>query len=146
MSTVYINQPIRLVIVDDHEMVRKTWKMILQQDKRIQVIAECASGEEAIACAAEHSPDVMLMDINMSPVNGFEATSKITQTYPGIKIIGISINNQPAYVRNMMQMGAKGYVTKNSASDEMMEAIFTVLEGGVYICKDISQKLDGTPY
>lgn len=132
---------IRLVIVDDHDLMRETWKMILERNHRIKVVAECASGEEAIACAATEVPDVMLMDINMSPVNGFEATRKIAKAHPGIKIIGLSINNQPSYARNMIQLGAKGYVTKNSSSEELVEAIFTVVNGGVYICKEISDKM-----
>lgn len=132
---------IRLVIVDDHDLMRETWKMVLERNPRIKVVAECASGEEAIACAALSTPDVMLMDINMSPVNGFEATRKIAKLQPGIKIIGLSINDQPSYARNMIQLGAKGYVTKNSSSDELLEAIFTVVNGGVYICKEISDKM-----
>ena len=134
--------PIRLVIVDDHEMIRQTWKMVLQRDERIEVIAECASGQEAIECAEKEGPDVMLMDINMSPINGFEATRKISKAHPSIKIIGTSINNQSAYARNLMQMGAKGYVTKNSPSEEMIAAIVLVHEGGTYICKDVSDKLN----
>ncbi|HEU4901323.1 MAG TPA: response regulator transcription factor, partial [Flavisolibacter sp.] len=106
-----MDERIRLVIVDDHRMMRETWKMILQRDPRIEVIAECASGEEAIQCADAQVPDVMLMDINMAPVNGFEATRKIAKAHPEIKIIGLSINNQPTYARNLMQLGAKGYVT-----------------------------------
>lgn len=133
-----------MVIVDDHRMMRETWKMILQRDPRIEVIAECASGEEAIQCADAQVPDVILMDINMAPVNGFEATRKIAKAHPEIKIIGLSINNQPTYARNLMQLGAKGYVTKNSPSDEMMEAIRIVFDGGTYICKDVrSQMLPG---
>jgi two-component system, NarL family, invasion response regulator UvrY len=137
--------PIRLAIVDDHEMVRQTWKMILQRHERIDVVAECASGEEAIECAGKLTPDVMLMDINMTPVNGFEATRRITAALPQIKIIGISINNQPVYARNMLQLGAKGYVTKNSSSEEMLSAIFAVNEGGHYLCKEIQEKIDGRP-
>jgi len=135
-----MNKPVRLVIVDDHAMVRQTWRMVLQRDVRIDVIAECSSGDEAIECAAKISPDVMLMDINMSPVNGFDATREISQTCPSVKIIGTSINNQPAYVRALMQLGAKGYVTKNSPSTEMIEAIIIVSEGGTYICKDVENK------
>jgi two-component system invasion response regulator UvrY len=135
-----MNNPIRLAIVDDHEMVRRTWKMVLQRDDRIQVVAECASGVEAIECAKNDAPDVMLMDINMTPVNGFEATRTIAQDYPVVKIIGTSINNQSAYARTMMQSGAKGYVTKNSPSIEMLEAIVIVHQGGTYICKEIADK------
>jgi DNA-binding NarL/FixJ family response regulator len=134
---------IRLVIVDDHEMMRETWRMILQRHPRIQVIRECASGEEAIQCAEDDSPDIMLMDINMSPVNGFEATRKIAKAFPAVRIIGLSINNQPSYARNMMQLGAKGYVTKNSSSEEMIKAILIVHDGGVYICQEVKEKMQG---
>jgi two-component system, NarL family, invasion response regulator UvrY len=135
-----MDQPIRLVIVDDHTLMRETWKMVLQRDPQIRVVAECASGEEAIRCAETDKPDIMLMDINMSPVNGFEATRKIVKAFPSIKIIGLSINNQPAYAKNMLQLGAKGYVTKNSPSEELIEAIKMVNKGGVYICRDIRDK------
>lgn len=135
-----MDQPIRLVIVDDHTLMRETWKMVLQRDPQIRVIAECASGEEAIRCAGSDKPDIMLMDINMSPVNGFEATRKIVKAHPCIKIIGLSINNQPAYAKNMLQLGAKGYVTKNSPSEELLEAIKMVNKGGVYICREIKEK------
>lgn len=137
-----MDKPVRLAIVDDHAMVRQTWRMVLQRDDRIDVIAECADGAAAIACAAAHNPDVILMDINMKPVNGFEATKEIAQSHPHIKIIGTSINNQMAYVRNLMQLGAKGYVTKNSPSDEMIEAILVVSKGGTYICKDVENGAD----
>ena len=134
-------EPIRVVIVDDHQMVRETWKMILQRDERINIIGECCSGEEAIEAAAALSPDVMLMDVNMTPVNGFEATRKISKVHPGIKIIGVSIQNQPSYARNMLQLGAKGYVTKNSPQEEMLEAIVQVQNGKIYLCKEVSEKL-----
>ena len=132
---------IRLVIVDDHQMVRETWKLILEQDSRISVIAECASGAEAIETAHAIKPDIMLMDINMAPVNGFEATRKIARHCPEVKIIGVSVNDQPDYARNMLQLGAKGFVTKNSAQDEMIEAIIEVHKGNTFLCKEIKDKL-----
>ena len=139
--TVFMDVTIRLVIVDDHDLMRETWKMILQRDARIKVVAECVSGEEAIRCAATDEPDIMLMDINMSPVNGFEATRKITKTNPSVRIIGLSINNQPSYARNMIQLGARGYMTKNSTREEMITAIETVMKGGIYICREIKEKM-----
>jgi DNA-binding NarL/FixJ family response regulator len=105
-------------------------------------IKECASGHEAISEATSSDPHVILMDINMAPVNGFEATKKILQKAPHIKIIGISINNQPSYARNIMQLGAKGYVTKNSSREEMITAIHEVMSGKTYICKEVQQKID----
>ena len=135
-----MDELIRLVIVDDHTLMRETWKMVLQRNPRIRVIAECVSGEEAIRCAESDQPDIMLMDINMAPVNGFEATRKIARAHPRVRIIGLSINNQPAYAKNMLQLGAKGYVTKNSPSEELLEAIQIVMDGGIYICREIKEK------
>ena len=133
---------IRLVIVDDHQMVRETWRLILEQDARINVIAECSSGSEAIGIALELLPDVMLMDINMFPVNGFEATRKIVKICPTVKIIGVSVNDQLGYARNMFQLGAKGFVTKNTTQEEMIEAILEVHNGKTYLCKELRDKKD----
>ena len=130
---------IRLVLVDDHEMVRNTWKLILQQDIRIDIIAECSSGAEAIEIAAELLPDIMLMDINMSPVNGFEATRKILKHSPHTKIIGLSVHKQPSYAKNILQLGAKGYVTKSSPHKEIIQAILDVAEGKEYICSELDE-------
>lgn len=135
------NKPIRVIIVDDHDLVRQTWRMLLHDHKTIDVIKECASGLEAIHEAEACSPHVMLMDINMAPVNGFEATKKILKTCPHIKIIGVSVNNQPSYARNMMQLGAKGYVTKNSSKEEMVHAIHEVMQGKTYICREVLEKM-----
>jgi len=136
------DKKIRIIIVDDHEMIRQTWKMILQQNEELDIIYECSNGEEAIEAATRLQPDIILMDINMSPVNGFEATRRITHLVPTAKIIGLSINNQPTYARNIMQLGAKGFVTKNSSSNEMIEAIQTVYNGGNFICSEIIQAMD----
>ena len=134
--------PISLILVDDHTMIRQTWRMLLERDQRMVVVAECSSGEEAIRMAGELQPDVMLMDINMAPINGFEATRAILQRHPQIHIIGISINNLPSYARNMLDIGAKGFVTKNSSREEMIFAIMEVSQGRTYVCKEIEQKMD----
>ena len=136
------NQPIRVIIVDDHALVRQTWKMLLHQHNSIDIIKECASGTEAIMEASVSHPHVILMDINMAPVNGFEATQKILKTAPHINIIGISVNSQPSYARNIMQLGAKGYVTKTSSREEMVKAIHTVMQGDTYICEEVLGKMD----
>ena len=136
------NNFIRVIIVDDHDLVRKTWKMLLHNQNSITVIKECSSGTEAIYEATVSDPHVILMDVNMVPVNGFEATQKILETSPHIKIIGVSINSQPGYARNMMQLGAKGYVTKNSSREEMIRAIHEVMDGKTYICQEVLQKMN----
>jgi DNA-binding NarL/FixJ family response regulator len=105
---------------------------------------ECSSGAEVIAAAPALNPHVILMDVNMAPVNGFEATRKIMKACPQIRIIGISVNNQPSYARNMMQLGARGYVTKNSSRDEMIMAIREVMKGKTYICREVLAKMNET--
>jgi len=132
---------IRIVLVDDHELVRGSWKLLLKQDTRFSVIGECRNGAEAIEEAQKLKPDIIIMDINMYPMNGMEATEKISQVAPSVKIIGLSINNQPAYVQKMMNAGAKGYMTKNSSLHEMTHAIMEVHNGRQYICEEIRQKM-----
>jgi DNA-binding NarL/FixJ family response regulator len=107
------------------------------------VVKECSSGSEAIHEATTSDAHVILMDINMAPVNGFEATRKILKTSPHLKIIGVSVNNQPSYARNIMQLGAKGYVTKNSSREEMVKAIHEVMDGRTYICQEVLQRMNG---
>ncbi len=135
-------ESIRIIIVDDHQMVRETWKMLLHDQSGIEVIRECASGAEAIALAPALNPDIMLMDINMAPVNGFEATRKIMKQCPHIRIIGVSVNNQPGYARNIMQLGARGYVTKNSSREEMVRAIHEVMRGKTYVCEEVLHRMN----
>jgi DNA-binding NarL/FixJ family response regulator len=134
---------IRVIIVDDHKMVRETWRMLLETCKGLEVIKECGSGAEAISEASFLDPHVILMDVNMSPVNGFEATQKILKSAPHIRIIGMSVNNQPGYAKNMMQLGARGYVTKNSSREEMLKAITEVMNGKTYICSEVRKKMEG---
>ncbi|HEV8508127.1 MAG TPA: response regulator transcription factor [Chitinophagaceae bacterium] len=135
-------EKIGIVIVDDHQIMRETWRLILEQDPRFSIVAECRSGAEAIKTANDLHFDVMLMDINMHPVNGFEATRKILNKHPSIRIIGMSVNNQPSYARNMLKLGAKGFVTKDSSKHEMIYAITCVHDGDTYICEDVRKKMD----
>lgn len=137
--------PIKIVIIDDVLMVRESYRMLLDQDERFSVIAEGVSGAEAIDIASKLKPHVILMDINMSPVNGFEATRKIVKKHSDIKIIGLSIHNQPGYARNMLQLGAKGFVTKNSDQQELIEAILEVYKGKTFLCKEVREKMESEP-
>ncbi|HTI09668.1 MAG TPA: response regulator transcription factor [Puia sp.] len=128
---------VKLIIVDDHFQVRQAWSWVLNQDPEIDVIAQCANGQEAIEAARKLQPDVILMDIHMTPVNGIEATRTIRQFAPGIKIIGVSVQAERSYVNEMLRNGANGYVTKNSSSTEMITAIDEVLAGKTYLCDEI---------
>ena len=128
---------VRIIIVDDHIHVREAWSWVLNQTSGFRVIAQCANGMEGIEAARTLCPDVMLMDINMQPVNGIEATRCIRQFDTDIKIIGGSVQAERSYVNEMLRNGANGYVTKNSSSTEMITAIEEVLAGKIYLCEEI---------
>ena len=134
---------IRIIIADDHQLVREAWKSILEQDRRFSIVAECTNGAEAIRAANTIEADVILMDISMHPVNGFEATKKILRKVPSAKIIGISVSDHPSYARNILQLGARGFVTKDCTKEEMIDAIITVNQGGEFISKDVREKMRG---
>jgi DNA-binding NarL/FixJ family response regulator len=132
---------ISILLVDDHRLIRDSWSFILNSDERFEVIGETSSGEEAIEMAKTSRPDIILMDVNMSPVNGFDATKQIRKFSPGSKVIGVSMHSMPAYAKRMLQLGAMGYVTKNSAKEEMITAILEVNNGRKYICDEVKNIL-----
>ncbi|HNR17777.1 MAG TPA: response regulator transcription factor [Chitinophagaceae bacterium] len=132
---------ITILLVDDHKLIRDSWSFILNSDIRFQVIGETSNADEAVEIARDKKPEIVLMDINMSPVNGFEATKLVRKYSPGSKIIGISMHSMPAYARRMLQIGAMGYVTKNSSKDELMSAIIEVHNGKKYICNEVKNIL-----
>ncbi|MBO9659059.1 MAG: response regulator transcription factor [Chitinophagaceae bacterium] len=142
-------EKVTILLVDDHKLIRDSWSFILNSDPRFIVIGETSSGEEAIQIAAQKKPDIILMDVNMSPVNGFDATKQILKISPDSKVIGVSMHTMPAYAKRMLQLGAMGYVTKNSSKEEMIAAIIEVSEGKKYICEEVKnilaqQELDET--
>lgn len=133
---------ISVLIVDDHTLVRETWTFILKTYPIIGEVKECADGVSALEYIQQASPDIILMDINMEPLNGVDTTRKMLESNPNLRIIGVSTYADPSTVRRMTDAGAKGYVTKSSPVQEMITAIQTVLNGGVYFCSE----LDGLPF
>ncbi|MEI6947884.1 response regulator transcription factor [Paraflavisolibacter sp. H34] len=140
-------EPITILIADDHKLIRETWKLILNTDKRFRVIAECGNGEEAVALSGQLQPRIVLLDINMAPLSGIEATPQVLKKSPSSRVIGLSSFSQPGYAKKMFQMGATGYVTKNSSHEEMVEAILEVSNNKKYVCKEVkdilSEQLSG---
>ncbi len=132
---------ITILLVDDHKLIRDSWSFILNSDPRFEVIGETSNAEEAVAISREKKPAIVLMDINMTPVNGFEVTKQVRKFSPASKIIGISMHSMPAYARRMLQMGAMGYVTKNSSKDELLTAIVEVSNGKKYVCDEVKNIL-----
>ncbi len=130
-------EKITVLIADDHKLIRETWSFILNSDARFSVIAQCSNGEEAIELSQKLRPKIALLDINMSPINGIEATEQIRKFSPSTRIIGVSMHSQPAYVKKLLKLGAMGYVTKNSPQHEMFDAIVAVNEGKRFICSEV---------
>lgn len=134
-------EKITILLVDDHKLVRDSWSFILNSDPRFEVIGETSNGEEAVQIAENKTPDIVLMDINMTPINGFEATKLVRKYSPLSKVIGVSMHSMPAYAKKMLQAGASGYVTKNSSKEELLEAIVEVHNGQKYICSEVKNIL-----
>jgi two-component system response regulator NreC len=114
---------IRLLLVDDHEIVREGLRSCLAPYRQLQVVGEAASGEQALVMAAQTKPDVVLMDINLPHMSGLEATRHLQQQLPGSKILILTVYDNPEYVREVMRAGAKGYVLKNTAPQDLVAAI-----------------------
>ncbi len=131
------NDPIRIILVDDHKLARESWSMLLDYDARFTIIKECENGPDAIQEVSRLKPDILLVDINMYPLNGFEVTQKVLEADPSMKIIGISVNNQPSYANKMLELGARGFVTKGSPFEEITHAIVEVHNGRNYVCNEI---------
>ncbi len=134
-------QPITILIAEDHTLVRQTWVLLLNQDPRFKVIAECGTGEQAVEKTRILLPDVVLMDINLPGMDGMKATQLIMDFSPGTRILAVSMHTQPAYAKKIMQLGALGYVTKGSELKEMIEAILSVHAGHKYLCEEIKNNI-----
>jgi len=134
-------RPIEIILVDDHDQVRESLKEVLSHREEFRIITTCSNGSEAIDVLSVYQPDILLIDINMRPMNGFETTKKITDMGCRTKIIGLSLNNQPSNVIRMLEAGAMGYITKTSPLQEIIEGIIAVAEGNEYICREIREKM-----
>lgn len=132
---------ITIMIVDDHTLIRETWSFLLGRNEKFNVIAEVGDGQRAIDLARDHRPMIILLDINMTPLNGFDVLKMIRKLSPGSKVIAVSMHSQPAYAKKMLRLGARGYVTKNSPRQEMLDAIDAVMDGNVYICQEVKNIL-----
>jgi DNA-binding NarL/FixJ family response regulator len=132
---------ITILLVDDHRLIRESWAQLLNSENRFRVIGSAANADEAIEIAMNHRPRIVLMDINMTPISGFDATKAIRKFSPGSRVIGVSMHAIPVYAKKMFQVGAVGYVTKNSSREELIEAILEVDAGKKYICNEVKEIL-----
>lgn len=131
---------IRVLLVDDHNLVTEAWTALLSQTDGIKVIGSADNAESALQMCLDERPDVVLMDINLKGSSGLEATEKICNTVPKTKVIGLSLHDDVAIVKRIISLGAMGYVSKNATRRELEEAIISVHSGEKYIAETIKDK------
>ncbi|MDO4765523.1 MAG: response regulator transcription factor [Eubacteriales bacterium] len=126
---------IRVMITDDHAMIREGLKKVLELEGDIEVIAQSGNGQDAIEYCKKHEDniDILLLDVNMPKMNGIQTLEKLEKEVPSIKTIVLTIHDEVEYLRKAMELGAKGYVLKDSESDALASAIRSVYNGAVYI-------------
>jgi len=129
----------RIIIADDHSVVRSGLRLLLQSSPDFTVVAEAEDGEEAVALVDRHKPDVVVMDISMPKLNGIEATGIMKQSNPELKIIILTVHEDEEYVYQMLRAGASGYVLKSAGKKEIFAAIESALSGERFFSPGISK-------
>ena len=124
---------IRLMLVDDHDIVRAGLRSFLESQGDLQVVAEARSGEEAIERAVQAQPDVVIMDITMPQMDGMEATRRLKSSLPDCHVLALTVHEDKQYLFEMLAAGASGYITKQSAAEDLVAAIHAVAGGNVYL-------------
>lgn len=137
---------IKVLVVDDHDLVRIGISRMLMDVEGITVVGEAASGEEAVRRVRELSPDVVLMDIHMPGIGGLEATRKIHRLDDGVRVIAVTVSNEEPFPSRLLKAGAAGYLTKGANLQEMVKAIRVVQVGQKYISADIAQAMALKPF
>lgn len=132
---------IKVLLVDDHELVRIGIKRLLQDAQGIKVVGEAGTGEEAVILSKELIPDVVVMDVNMPGIGGLEATRKMIRHNPDLKVLALTIYEDEPYPTRLLQAGASGYITKGCDPEEMIRAIRTIHVGQRYISPEIAQQI-----
>jgi two-component system response regulator NreC len=134
-------KPIRILLADDHTVVRKGLRLLLESVPEFQVIADAANGREAVALAEEHTPDVIVMDVAMPILNGIEAARQITAKLPQTAVVFLSMHGDESYVLRALRAGARAYLLKDSAEYDLIQAVKAVSEGKAFFSPAISKML-----
>lgn len=133
--------PIRLMLVDDHEIVRAGLRSLLENQPDLEVIGEASSGEEALSLAPELTPDVVLMDVTMPGLSGAETTEKLKTLLPEVNVLALTIHEEEVYFFEMLQAGACGYIPKRASPDVLLRAIQVVSQGEVFLHPSVAGTL-----
>lgn len=129
---------IRILLTDDHQILLKGLRSLLESEDDFEVVGEACSGREAVKLATTKRPDVVIMDVGMSDLNGFEATRQILAEGRGVQVLALSMHSDSRFVKGMLQAGASGYLLKDAAFEELIDAIRTVVAKRVYLGAGIS--------
>ncbi len=132
---------IRIVIVDDHALVADAWKLILSTIDHFEVIGIKDNAEDALNFSLAQKPDIVLMDLNLKDSNGFDATENINNQLAKTRVIGLSMHDDVSVVKRFLGLGAKGYLSKNSKKEELVNAIESVMEGNTFVSSEIKDKI-----
>ncbi len=132
-----MDRKIRLVLAEDHEVMREALHSLLAAKEAFEVVGEACNGREVLDQVAATAPDVVVMDINMPELNGIDACRQLISEYPQLNVIGLSVHETGRMVMEMLSAGASGYLPKTSASKELVEAIQTVMKGKIYVSPSV---------
>jgi DNA-binding NarL/FixJ family response regulator len=134
-------EKIRVLIVEDHNIVREGLKLLVNSQEDLEVVAEVGDGQAAVREALSRNPDVVVMDLSMPKLNGFQATRQILEATPAMRIIALSVHEDLAYVRDLLSAGVAGYVLKRAVAEDLLRAIRMAMnEGSVFLDHHLAQK------
>ena len=128
----------RVLLADDHKILRQGLRTLLEQEEDMHVVGEADNGRASVKLASELAPDVVIMDVAMPDLNGIDATRRITEAEPHTRVLALSMHSDGRYVKGMLQAGARGYILKDCAAEELTHAIRTVMADQVYVSPGVT--------
>lgn len=134
---------IKVILADDHNILRAGLKSLLETASNIEVVGEADNGRDTVTLVRQLDPDIVVMDVAMPDMNGVDATSKIAQLAPGVRVLALSGHSDGVYVKGMLEAGAKGYLLKDAATTELITALNTIAKGKIYVSPLVTDTLVG---
>ena len=132
---------LRVLLVDDHAVVREGLRSLLSHDQRFEIVGDAADGLQALSAVERLAPDVVVLDVSMPGMNGVQLAKRLKELHPVVRTIALTVHEEGGYLRSLLDAGASGYVLKRSAASELLRAIETVAEGGVHLDSAIAGQL-----